>query len=267
MAKPVPTFDALKAEYRRLWDTMTFDPGQRSVVDGAAKRILGFKARYQTVAAKTGVPWWWIGIVHNMEAGLSFAKHLHNGDSLQARTWQVPKGRPLTGNPPFTWEESAEDALRMKGLQNIREWSIERVAYEFERYNGFGYRQYHPTDLTPYLWSKTNHNDGTGKYVADGKWSATAFSEAQCGAMATLRALMDLDPTVRFGSIAAPPKPPMTPAEKRTAGGAGTVVAVGGGTAVAREAGVSWETIGLVVVIAAVVAAAAFVAWSKWGRK
>ena len=267
MGKPIPTFDQLSPEYRRLWETMAFDPGQRSVVDGAAKRILGFKSRYQIVAAKTGVPWWWIGTTHNMEAGLHFGKHLHNGDSLQKRTWQVPAGRPATGTPPFTWEESAEDALRIKGLQNVRDWSIERAAFEFERFNGWGYRQYHPTDLTPYLWSKTNHNDGTGKYVADGKWSATAFSEAQCGAMATLRALMDLDPSVRPGPTVAPPKPPMAPTEKRTAGTAGTIAVGAGGAAAAREAGFSWDTIGVVIVIAAVVAVGGFIAWSKWGRK
>ncbi len=267
MGKPIPTFDQLSPEYRRLWETMAFDPGQRSVVDGAAKRILGFKSRYQIVAAKTGVPWWWIGIVHNMECGLNFGQHLHNGDSLKARTWQVPAGRPATGTPPFTWEESAEDALRIKGLEKIREWTIERVAYEFERFNGFGYRQYHPDNLTPYLWSKTNHNDGTGKYVADGKWSDTAPSEGQCGAMATLRALMDLDPSVRFGSTVAPPKPPMTPLEKQTAGTAGTIAVGAGGAAAAREAGFSWDTIGVVIVIAAVVAVGGFIAWNKWGRK
>lgn len=267
MAKPPPKFESLKAEYRRLWDTMTFDPGQRAVVDNAAKRILSFKPRYEVVAAKTGVPWWWIGIVHNMEAGLHFGKHLHNGDSLKARTWQVPAGRPATGTPPFTWEESAEDAIRIKGLHAIREWTIERVAFEFERYNGWGYRLYHPSDLSPYLWSKTNHNDGSGKYVADGKWSATAFSEAQCGAMATLRALMDLDPSIRFGTTVAPPKPPMSPTEKQAAGTAGTVAIGAGGAVAAREAGISWETIGVAIVIVAVVVVGGFIAWNKWGRK
>jgi lysozyme family protein len=43
--------------------------------------------------------------------------------------------------------------------------------------------------LTPYLWSFSNHYD-RGKYVADGKFSATARSQ-QCGAAVMLKLLQD----------------------------------------------------------------------------
>lgn len=193
-----PSFDSLKAHYRDLWLKVKIDPGQESIVDAAAKRIFSFKDRYVAISKKLGVPWFFIGLIHNLEAGLSFRGHLHNGDPLTAKTVQVPAGRPLVGQPPFTWEESALDALTQKGLQNVKAWTIERILYEAERYNGFGYRLYHPNDLSPYLWSKTNHNDGTGKYIADGKWSGTAFSESQVGFVAGLIALMKLDPTIKF---------------------------------------------------------------------
>jgi len=39
----------------------------------------------------------------------SFKLHLHNGDPLTARTVNVPKGRPKTGQPPFAWGISAKD--------------------------------------------------------------------------------------------------------------------------------------------------------------
>ena len=193
-----PSFESLKAHYKELWLKVKIDPGQEANVMGAAKRIFANKARYLAVSAKTGVPWFFIGLIHNLEASLSFRGHLHNGDPLTARTVQVPAGRPLVGSPPFTWEESALDALTQKGLQNIKAWTIERLLYEAERYNGFGYMLYHPGDLSPYVWSKTNHNDGTGKYVTDGKWSGTAFSESQVGFAAGLIALMKLDPTIKF---------------------------------------------------------------------
>ena len=193
-----PSFDSLKAHYKELWLKVKIDPGQEANVMGAAKRIFANKARYLAVSIKTGVPWFFICLIHNLEASLSFRGHLHNGDPLTDRTVQVPAGRPLVGNPPFTWEESALDALTQKGLQTIKAWTIERLLYEAERYNGFGYMLYHPGDLSPYVWSKTYHNDGTGKYVADGKWSGTAFSESQVGFAAGLIALMQLDPTIKF---------------------------------------------------------------------
>jgi lysozyme family protein len=194
MAKPAPSFESLRDEYAELWRTMQFDPGREAGFRRTAQRIIDNRDRYLAVAQRTGVPWFWIGIVHNMEASLDFTKHLHNGDPLTRRTVQVPKGRPEASpaagpRRPYTWEESAIDALLLKGLDKIRDWSVERMAYEFERYNGWGYRHWHPNDLSPYLWSGTNHNDGRGKYVADGKWSESAPSEGQSGAMALLKML------------------------------------------------------------------------------
>lgn len=193
-----PSFESLKAHYTKLWLTVKIDPGQETAVESTARKIFALKERYLVIQKKLGVPWFFVGLIHNLEAGLSFRGHLHNGDPLTAKTVQVPAGRPLVGQPPFTWEESALDALTQKGLQNVKAWTIERLLYEAERYNGFGYMLYHPGDLSPYVWSKTNHNDGTGKYIADGKWSGTAFSESQVGFVAGLIALMKLDPTIKF---------------------------------------------------------------------
>jgi lysozyme family protein len=166
-------------------------------IDATAKKILAKKARYQAVAETTRVPWFMIGAIHAMECGLAFDRHLHCGDPLTARTYHVPAGRPKA--PPangerYTWAESAADALTLKGLEKIGEWPIERICYELERFNGFGYRSYHPSVLSPYLWSGTNHYS-RGKYVADGKWSSTAVS-GQSGAMAIIKRLAELDADV-----------------------------------------------------------------------
>lgn len=177
---------ALLADYRRLWDTMKIRPEWEDRVSAVVRRISGQMERYQEVAVKLGgtLPWEWIGSIHNMESGGDFSKHLHNGDPLRARTRRVPAGRPLRGEPPFTWEDSALDALQMKGLSAVSAWTIEEMLFQAERYNGFGYRLYRQPILSPYLWSGTNHYL-RGKYVGDGKWSATATS-AQVGVAAIL---------------------------------------------------------------------------------
>lgn len=188
-------FEDLKAEYAQLWASMATRSSFKPAVDASAQKIMESKERYQTVAAMTNVPWYVIGLIHQMEAGCSFACHLHNGDSLARRTVQVPANRPPVGNGPFKWEASACDALLMKKLEAITDWTIERICFELERYNGWGYRNYHKSTLTPYLWSGTTHY-ARGKYVADGKWDSTHVSK-QTGAMALLKRLMELDETIR----------------------------------------------------------------------
>lgn len=193
-----PTFDSLKDEYARLWASMEIRPSKAADMAATANKILAKKARYQAVEKETQVPWYVIGIIHAMEGGCDFATHLHNGDPLSKRTVQVPAGRPKAGTAPFSWKSSACDALTMKGLEKIKDWPIERICFELERYNGFGYRTYHPSVLSPYLWSGTNHYS-RGKYIADGKWSSSAVS-GQSGAMAILKRMTGVDASIVIGA-------------------------------------------------------------------
>jgi lysozyme family protein len=39
------------------------------------------------------VPWYVIAVIHNMECGLDFTEHLHNGDPLACRTINDPPKR------------------------------------------------------------------------------------------------------------------------------------------------------------------------------
>jgi lysozyme family protein len=142
------------------------------------------------VAGPLGIPWYLIGLVHLMESSRDFATHLHNGDPLAARTRRYPPGRPESGEPPFTWEASATDALTLRGLPGWKDWSLPGVLYQLEAYNGFGYRGVKPPIPTPYLWSFSNHY-ARGKYVADGRYSASAVS-AQCGAAVLLKRLVQI---------------------------------------------------------------------------
>lgn len=191
MAKKIPTFEQLSSEYAGLWANFEVRPEKRSILEGVARQLFQSRPRYDTVAKATGVPWFVIAIIHKMECNCSWGKHLHNGDSLLARTRQVPAGRPAAGQPPFTWEESAIDALTMKGYHKITDWSVERIAWALENYNGWGYRLYHPEVHSAYLWSYTNLYT-SGKYVSDGVWSSSAVS-GQAGAMSILRTMLDMD--------------------------------------------------------------------------
>lgn len=179
----------LKKQYETLFDTCQIRPEKMTTIEATIERIFANRSRYEDVAGGLHIPWFFVGVVHNMEASLNFKRHLHNGDPLTARTKQVPAGRPKTGNPPFTWEFSAIDALTLRGLDKKTDWGLAGTLYELEGYNGWGYRLYHAHVLSPYLWSGSLHYK-SGKYVADGTWSDTAVS-SQLGSAVLLRRMAE----------------------------------------------------------------------------
>ena len=84
-----------------------------------------------------GIPWYFIACVHYMECSFSFNKHLHNGDPLTGYTVQVPANRPKVGHgPPFTFEESAIDALQLMKYDKVTNWSLPFILQKLEGYNG-----------------------------------------------------------------------------------------------------------------------------------
>lgn len=135
-----------------------------------------------------GIPWYFIACVHYMECSFSFNKHLHNGDPLTGYTVQVPANRPKVGHgPPFTFEESAVDALKLMKYDKVTNWSLPFILQKLEGYNGFGYskRGIH----SPYLWSFSNQYT-KGKYVKDGVFNADSVSQ-QLGAAVILKRMED----------------------------------------------------------------------------
>ncbi len=193
MPVALPLTPALRGDYETLYARMTIRPERRAEIAALVRRIMAQMARYQAVSAATLIPWFVIAIIHALEAGLRFDRHLHNGDPLNAPTTHVPAGRPA-GTGPFTWEESAMDAMTYHKLDRNKDWSLAGIAYELERYNGFGYRKKSPPLPSPYLWSFSNIYT-SGKYIADGTFSPTAVSQ-QVGGLVILRALGEADATV-----------------------------------------------------------------------
>src|SRR6476660_2588488 len=142
--------EPLKAAYESLFNDCQVNEDSQDDADHIIQKIVSNRQRYEDVSSSLNIPWYVIAVIHNMEAGLSFNTHLHNGDPLSARTVHVPAGRPLQGNPPFTWEESAVDALQLEGFDHWTDWSIAGICYKLERYNGLGYRGHGIN--SPYLW-------------------------------------------------------------------------------------------------------------------
>jgi lysozyme family protein len=186
--KPDPrknTGDTKTPDFAYLWDACKINPEDQKYIDADCKKLLAKRSSYDKVSAVTKVPWYVIAVIHELESGSDFSTHLHNGDPLSARTRQVPKGRPVAGHPPFTWTESAIDALGYDGAAGIKDWNIVATLKFLEQYNGLGYRNH--GIYSPYLWSCTNHYT-KGKYVADGVWNSEAVSN-QIGCAALMKGL------------------------------------------------------------------------------
>jgi lysozyme family protein len=184
--KDVAGFEELKLEYQSLFDTCKIRVERADDANQIVDRIIKNESRYRITQAATGVPWSVIALIHSLESSLNFSTHLHNGDPLTAKTTRVPQGRP-PGNAPFTWEESAADALQFDGLTSWQNWSIPGVLFRLEKFNGMGYRK--KGISTPYLWSFSNHYS-KGKFVRDGVFDENAVSQ-QCGAAVLLKILLD----------------------------------------------------------------------------
>jgi lysozyme family protein len=204
----------LRQEYDALFETAHVNPESVASVDVVGDHAMNGKDRYLAVADAVGCPWYVVAVIHNLEAGFNFQAHLHNGDPLTARTTHVPKNRPKAGEAPYTWEESAIDALTSHGFDTWDDWAVPGMLFKLEQYNGFGYRNHHPDVLSPYLWSFTNHYKG-GKFVADGKFDHSAVSK-QCGAVAMLERMIarnqvSLAPAVSGGRVRAMHAGPIEP--------------------------------------------------------
>jgi lysozyme family protein len=182
------TFESLRDEYVSLFNSCVISDAHRAQVTWYVNKLTDttYDKSYDTVEDAVCIPWYFVGIIHAMEASFNFDAHLHNGDPLDKKTVHVPAGRPLVWLPPTDWPSSAEDALTIEGFANQTDWSLARTLYRMEAYNGFGSRR--KGINTPYLWAFSNHYT-KGKYVSDGKWNPDYVS-TQCGGAVMLKALI-----------------------------------------------------------------------------
>jgi lysozyme family protein len=176
------------------WAAMSVTPSLLAAVDAVSGRLAATdaKARYETVADQTSVPWFIIAVIHEREASQSWHANLAQGDPWDAVSIHVPAGR----GPFASWEAAAVDALvncPPKAAQ-WRDWSVGGALTLLEEYNGLGYAA--RSVPSPYVWASTNQYV-KGKYVADGHYDPNAVDH-QFGCAALLNRMMAIDPTIRF---------------------------------------------------------------------
>lgn len=186
MAK-APTYRSRWPIYAAQWDKMTITRPKE--VLSVAKRLLAAKDRYLAVQQVTTVPWYMIAAIHERESSQDWKASLAQGDRWDRVSVHVPAGR----GPFSSWEAAAIDALQLDGLTRVPEWRLEKIIYYWEVYNGWGY--YAHGIPSPYNWGATNIQR-PGKYIRDGVWSSTTM-DSQIGCCAMLRAMQDLDKTIR----------------------------------------------------------------------
>jgi len=195
---------ALKAANAHRWANAK--PTRNFV--GVATQLVAAKAHYQTVEKTTGVPWWFIAVVHEREASQNWNTQLGQGDPLNHVSVHVPAGR----GPFETWEEGAIDALVHCAPFAARntDWTSGGSLTMLEQYNGIGYAARGAP--SPYIWAGTNQYI-SGKFVRDGIYDANAVDK-QLGCAGLLLAMMTLDPSIAFtGAATSPPVPePLEPA-------------------------------------------------------
>jgi len=170
------------------WETAKVKPKWQEQIDRALRQFERNKIRYKNVEMMrpNGVPALVVFALHGRESSWRFHRHLHEGSPLSHKTRNVPKGRPL-GIPPFTWEQSAEDALYVLKKMDKVTWAELPIALQAieGKYNGYGYQKYHPDVPSPYLWSGTTIYS-RGKYVADKRFDPFAVDK-QIGCAAILK--------------------------------------------------------------------------------
>jgi len=138
-------------------------------------------ARYKAVEKRTGVPWWFIAVVHEREASQKWDRSLAQGDPWNKKSVHVPAKR----GPFKSWEDAAYDALVNCPPYAARnkDWSPGGALTMLEKYNGLGY--YRKGLPSPYIWAGTNQYT-KGKYVSDGVYSATTV-DTQLGCAGLLK--------------------------------------------------------------------------------
>lgn len=135
--------------------------------DDVLKQLVRVPKAVKNGSSGAEIPWYVIGLIHYIECGFSFKKHLFNGDSLSHKTVKYPPGRPLTndvGPEPYNFVESALDALSCLKFGTQTSWRLPLLLYNLEKYNGLGYQKHNPPIHSPYLWSYSNQY-AKGKFV------------------------------------------------------------------------------------------------------
>lgn len=203
-------FEALKPEYSALLTQMRIT--RLAEVTSTAERLVGFidAGRYDAGCKATGVAVPWAAASFEREASSNFHLNPAQGWPLASRSQWIPHNGPFAD-----WTTAQIAAYDIDGLDKVgaANWTWERACYEGEIFNGMGYRAHGVH--SPYLWAGSNIYS-SGKYVADGVWSAAAIDQ-QLGIIPMMVRIVQMRPALALvnplPAIAPTVPPPQPPPE------------------------------------------------------
>lgn len=189
------------ATYAKQWDAMTIKPARAAEFNERAQYAIDNRSIYMTIERLTGVPWPLIACIHMRESDAQdkhgnplFTSYLGNGQPLKRRTTIVPKGRgPFLAPAPQDFIDGAIDALEYDHLTRVIDWRLEKILYNLELFNGFGYF-YHGVPSC-YLFGGTNIQK-VGKFKSDNDWAPNMW-DTQPGCAPMLKIIM-LDQNLQY---------------------------------------------------------------------
>ena len=191
---------ALTKLNQQRWDKCHIPLSKASAFRSVAQRLTAptAKARYQSVEKRTGVPWWFIAVVHQREASQSWEANLAQGDPWNKVSTHVPAGR----GPFKSWEDAAVDALTKcpPYASRNKDWTPGGALTMLEQYNGLGYANRNVP--SPYLWSGTDQYT-KGKYVADHVYDPNVV-DLQLGCAGLLKFMGIFNKTISTPTVVVP---------------------------------------------------------------
>lgn len=175
------------------WNAARINPAFSVALDVWVDQFKRNASRYEKIAAMraNGVPATVLACLHERESSSNFRRHPHEGSPLTGRTKFVPKGRLPRPDPPYTFEQSAEDAYYVVDRLDLVNWRDVQSAFQgIESFNGLGYQKFHPETPSPYNWNGVliNGRATVGKYTGDGHFDRYA-RDKQLGCAAMLMRL------------------------------------------------------------------------------
>lgn len=180
--------DTSPSYYKKMWDTLALLSKHKKEINAVCAKVRSGQGQYSVVESVTKVPWYVVGIIHQMECSGDWSRNIANGQPWNKVTTITPAGR----GPFESWRDAAIDAMTLLSDVFPSIWTVESISKYFENYNGMGYAKHNVN--SPYLYSFSNNGVGVGKYVGEkpgvpAHYDSNAVSD-QCGAITILYRLV-----------------------------------------------------------------------------
>jgi len=116
------------------------------------RKILGNRTRYERITKSMTMPWYFLAIIHGLEADFRFDSHLHNGDPLTGPHGPCAGWTTGSGHAAVQLGRECDGCHRGQSLRQVERLEHCRDACRLgKRHNGLGYRHY--GIYSPYVWA------------------------------------------------------------------------------------------------------------------